>query len=57
MWFSVSFSWDSILEKTVKPPFMPKVEDVEGAESISAYPDSPELPEKLAKKDDPFIDW
>jgi len=41
----------------VKPPFLPVVKEDGDTENFSTYPDSPELPEPLAKEDDPFKDW
>jgi len=57
LWFAVGFSWDAIFNKTAKPPFLPVVKDDGDTENYAAYPDSPELPEPLARINDPFKDW
>lgn len=56
-WFKDDFSWDSIMTKAAKPPFIPIVKDEGDTENFSTYPDSPEPPELLSPADDPFKDW
>jgi len=45
------------MSKTAKAPFVPVVKDEGDTENFSTYPDSPDVPEPLAKDEDPFKDW
>lgn len=56
-WFKDDFSWEAIMSKSSKPPFLPVVKDEGDTENFSSYPDSPDPPEPLAPSEDPFKDW
>lgn len=46
-WYKEEFSWDAIMGKSAKPPFVPVVKDDGDTENFSTYPDSPDLPEPV----------
>lgn len=41
-WFKDDFSWDAIVNKTAKAPYVPIVKGDGDTENFSTYPDSPD---------------
>lgn len=55
-WFS-TFDWKSLVKKSIKPPYVPKIKNEGDTSNFTVSPDSPELPKAVKSSDDPFIKW
>jgi len=55
-WFN-NFDWQSLFNKQLKAPFLPKIKGEGDTSNFSQYPDSPDLPNALKANEDPFLNW
>ena len=55
-WFN-DFDWKKLLQKSLKPPFIPRIKSDGDTSNYSQYPDSPDLPKMLKQNEDPFLNW
>ena len=55
-WFK-KFSWDNSKNRKISPPYTPTVANSGDTSNYSEYPDSPDLPEPIPAKNDPFLTW
>ena len=55
-WFN-AFDWKKLIDRQLKPPFVPKIKGEGDTSNYSQYPDSPDQPKALRTNEDPFLNW
>jgi serine/threonine protein kinase len=55
-WFK-DFTWDKLVAKEFKPPFVPAVKDATDTSNFEDYPESDDQPAEVAPSADPFTNW
>ena len=51
------FDWIACKEKSIKPPYMPKVASSSDTSNFTNYPDSDKLSPPIKSSEDPFLEW
>jgi len=55
--FFKGYDFDSLLKKTISPPYVPKVKSSGDTSNFSNYPDSDKQPPAIKSSEDPFLEW
>ncbi|CAK74108.1 unnamed protein product (macronuclear) [Paramecium tetraurelia] len=55
-WYE-TLNWKDIINKKIKPQYIPVIQSDYDTSNFATYPDSTELPDPVKPQDDPFKDW
>ncbi|CAD8182325.1 unnamed protein product [Paramecium pentaurelia] len=55
-WYE-TLNWKDLLNKKIKPVYIPVIQSDYDTSNFATYPDSTELPDSVKQQDDPFKDW
>ncbi|CAD8189672.1 unnamed protein product [Paramecium octaurelia] len=55
-WYE-TLNWKDIINKKIKPQYIPVIQSDYDTSNFATYPDSTELPDAVKPQDDPFKDW
>ncbi|CAD8053091.1 unnamed protein product [Paramecium primaurelia] len=55
--FYETLNWKDIINKKIKPQYIPVIQSDYDTSNFATYPDSTELPDAVKPQDDPFKDW
>jgi len=55
--FFKKLNWDNLMNMSIKPPFIPKIQNAQDTSNFNKYPDSGSKPPVIKNTMDPFLNW